>query len=140
MPSLDPEDRRRLLVEVHACHLCDQRLRRNYCRQCDEFFYEGHHADCPGCDTKHTGHRTYDLNTRAPSWIQDLVEDFFPPSILRVGERFRHKGRVVEVTGGQYWGLWGVSNHWHWRPVLEDGSLGPEEDGYDNEGAFSPVA
>ena len=139
MPSLDPKDREQLLVEVHLCHLCDQRIARNYCRQCDEFFYQGHDPDCPGCDTKHDGHRTYARNTLVAPWVQDLVAEVFPPSILEVGQRFRHKGRVVEITRGAYWGTDGVSNHWHWRPVLADGSLGPEEYGYDNEGAFAPL-
>ena len=140
MPSLDREDRERLLVEVHLCDQCGQRIGRNYCRQCDEFFYQGHAADCPGIDTKHDGHRTYARNTLVAPWVQDLVAEVIPPSILRVGQRFQHKGRVVEITQGTYWGTDGVSNHWYWRPVLADGSLGPEEYGYDNEGAFSSLS
>ena len=39
-------------------------------------------------------------------------------------------GRVVKVVGGSYWGTDGLSNHWTFREVLTDGSLGPKEYGY----------
>jgi hypothetical protein len=57
MPSLDPEDQQRLLVELYKCEKCGKMVKRNYCRQCDEFFFE---CDCerPPEDT-HKGHRTY---------------------------------------------------------------------------------
>jgi hypothetical protein len=39
-------------------------------------------------------------------------------------------GRLVVITGGSYMGTHGVSNHFYWKPILPDGSLGPEEYGY----------
>jgi hypothetical protein len=81
----------------------------------------------------------YFAMTQVEKWVRDLVAEVIPPSILVVGRRFRHKGRVVEIVSGTYWGTHGISNHWHWRPVLADGSLGPEDYGYDNEGAFEPL-
>lgn len=59
-PSLDEEHRKDLLGKRGEwCLACRQELSRNYCRQCDEFFLEGHAADCPWIDQDHPGHRTY---------------------------------------------------------------------------------
>ncbi len=50
---------------------------------------------------------------------------------MKVGEIVQHPdGRCVKITGGQYWGEYGGSNWWYWRPVLAYGMLGPEECGY----------
>lgn len=65
MPSLSPEEQDRMLGGEHNCHACGQRLTKNYCRQCDQFFGVGHAADCPEMDPNrawsenHEGHRTY---------------------------------------------------------------------------------
>jgi len=60
MPLLDRESQRQLLgVTERQCDRCLQWIRRNYCRQCDEFFYE---CDCTRKQTTvtgHEGHRTY---------------------------------------------------------------------------------
>jgi len=81
--------------------------------------------------------------TKVEQWLQDIVGEVnakrgFAP--LQVGKRYRHKGRIVEVVDGQYWGTHGLSNFWYWRPVLADGLLGEPEHGYDNERAFTPIA
>lgn len=76
--------------------------------------------------------------TQVEKWVRDLVAEVIPPSILVVGRRFRHKGRVVEIIGGTYWADYGISNYWYWRAVQADGSLGPVERGYD-DGAFAPL-
>ena len=44
---------------VEVCFVCQKASRKNYCRQCDEFYMQG--CDC----NEHKGHRTYDLD-RAP--------------------------------------------------------------------------
>lgn len=64
MPSLDPEEQAQLLGKEEKCHFCKQTVRKNYCRQCDEFFTEGHRAECEtmvpgGYSNNHSGHRTY---------------------------------------------------------------------------------
>ena len=46
------------------CSLCSQQTTANYCRECDEFFRQGHAPDChmiakPGELDNHAGHRTY---------------------------------------------------------------------------------
>jgi len=65
------------------------------------------------------------------SWAKEIVEGGIDGRPLRVGERVNHPdGRLVEITGGQFYGTYGVSNFWYWKEVLEDGSFGPEEHGY----------
>lgn len=62
MPLLNVEQLERMnAVKPHACRGCHQAVRRNYCRQCDEFFEAGHMEGCPQAadDNVHKGHRTY---------------------------------------------------------------------------------
>ena len=62
MPSLTPEDQERLLGQTQECPDCKTLLTRNYCRECDEFFWEGSHDQfCfwQTLDNQHKGHRTY---------------------------------------------------------------------------------
>lgn len=73
--------------------------------------------------------------SRVQPWVKNLVEDVFgnPESAsFRVGKRVTHPdGRTVEITGGQFWGQFGLSNFWEWREVMPDGSLSEhEESGY----------
>lgn len=63
MPSLTPEDQGRLLGPMKTgdgdtlkCSTCNQELRRNYCRECDEFFFL---CGCKDRENEHQGHRTY---------------------------------------------------------------------------------
>jgi len=48
---------------THHCGECQQTVAKNYCRQCDEFFWQGHHVNCSTWENKdqwqHIGHRTY---------------------------------------------------------------------------------
>jgi hypothetical protein len=62
---------------------------------------------------------------------------FVPCSELAVGSYYMLRGRLIKMTEGGYWGDFGVSNHWTWRPVLKSGLLGPEKCGYG--GSFRPL-
>ena len=65
MPSLTPEEQERMLGGESRCYHCKQKLYKNYCRQCDQFYGVGHSPDCPDMDPNkpysenHEGHRTY---------------------------------------------------------------------------------
>ena len=65
MPSLTEDDRKTLLgVQKEPCPKCGQKIYKNYCRKCDEFFYR---CGCPVepnepdsfYHNNHSGHRTY---------------------------------------------------------------------------------
>jgi hypothetical protein len=43
---------------LQACTRCKKFTTKNYCRQCDEFFWDGHAGSCSDA-TQHDGHRTY---------------------------------------------------------------------------------
>jgi len=59
MPSLTPEDQDRLLGEqTWTCSKCGKHPYKNYCRECDEFFYVCECRDKPP-EERHEGHRTY---------------------------------------------------------------------------------
>jgi len=67
--------------------------------------------------------------------IKNLVSSVMNDSLyrnLKHGDRVRlaEDGRLVQIVSGSYWGAHGLSNFWHWRPVLENGDLGKEECGY----------
>jgi hypothetical protein len=67
--------------------------------------------------------------------LQDLAREIIEKVIggppFKIGDDVRHpSGRTVRITGGQYMGTYGLSNHWTWREVMLDGSLGKEEHGY----------
>lgn len=57
MPYMSPEDRKVLLGPLAGveCRDCHEVKIRNYCRQCDEFFYM---CGC-GPSEDHEGHRIY---------------------------------------------------------------------------------
>jgi hypothetical protein len=58
----------------------------------------------------------------AEQWIRDLTEKVLGGSPFKVGDRVRYfDGRLVQITGGQYWGTHGISNFWYWREVLPNG-------------------
>lgn len=63
MPLLSEDDQRRMLGPAgFICQRCGLQRYKNYCRQCDQFFYE---CRCPpDDDDDHTGHRTYDSGFR----------------------------------------------------------------------------
>ena len=67
--------------------------------------------------------------------IKNLVSSVMNDSLyrnLKRGDRVKlvKDGRIVQIVSGQYYGAHGLSNFWHWRPVLESGRLGKEECGY----------
>jgi hypothetical protein len=69
--------------------------------------------------------------TNAQPWVRKLTEGVVGGPPFEVGDEVRHPtGRTVRIVGGRYWGEYGLSNHWSWREVMADGSLGPEECGY----------
>ena len=47
----------------------------------------------------------------------------YVPIVLTIGNYYKYMGRPVKIVSGQYWGTYGLSNHWSWRTVLPDGSL-----------------
>lgn len=57
MPYISPEDRKYLIGPLAGliCADCKEAKIRNYCRQCDEFFYV---CGC-GPNKEHDGHRVY---------------------------------------------------------------------------------
>lgn len=64
-------------------------------------------------------------------WAKDFTEEVFGPAPFKVGDVVTHpSGRSVRIVHGCYWGEWGLSNHWGWREIMADGSLGPVEYGY----------
>lgn len=73
--------------------------------------------------------------------MQELVEGVFGKPTLEVGMIITHPktGKLVKITGGSYWGTYGVSNFWYWREVLTDGTLSKNEDcGYGHEFYIKP--
>lgn len=60
------------------CANCHQTLRKNYCRECDVFFYVGHDTDClelQNNDTygdNHLAHRIYRV---CPKCDQTIIEN-----------------------------------------------------------------
>ena len=54
-------------------------------------------------------------------------------SSMEIGKEIKHPdGRTVKIKSGCFLDpIYGrVSNFWYWNEVLEDGSLGKEENGY----------
>lgn len=70
MPALTAEDRKKMLGrQTYVCSSCDIRPYKDYCRQCDEFFYQCW-PDCPQCFNDHEGHRVYDREDEsADGWL-----------------------------------------------------------------------
>ena len=54
--------------------------------------------------------------TEVAPWVVELTEDVIGPSPVEIGKRYIHpEDGLIEITSGQYWGLHGLSNHWHWN-------------------------
>lgn len=65
------------------------------------------------------------------SLANGMIEELKKQQRFDIGDTMRHEsGRIVKVTAGQYWGTFGLSNHWTFREVMPDGSLGIEEHDY----------
>jgi hypothetical protein len=65
-------------------------------------------------------------------WVEDLTEEVLGGAPFAIGDKVHTPaGRLVQITGGQYWGAHGLSNFWEWREVLPNGELSTtEECGY----------
>ena len=69
--------------------------------------------------------------TEVAPWVQELTESVFGGAPFAIGDTVTHPdGRKVRITGGSYWGTYGLSNFWYWKPVLKNGKLGKQEHGY----------
>jgi len=64
------------------------------------------------------------MPVKVQQWVIELTEEVFGGSPFAIGDVVTHpSGRTVKIIAGQYWGTFGLSNFWHWREVLSDGSL-----------------
>jgi hypothetical protein len=62
-------------------------------------------------------------------WVREITEEVLGGPPFKIGDQVKHpSGRTVQITSGQYWGDYGISNHWHWREVLPDGTLSEKEE------------
>lgn len=59
-------------------------------------------------------------------FIKDIVSEHFGSNHYEIGNRCIRNDKVIEITDGQYWGTYGISNFWYWKEVLPDGSLSAE--------------
>jgi hypothetical protein len=62
--------------------------------------------------------------TQVKSWVREICEEAIGTCPIAIGQRWIIKGKLCQITGGQYWGTHGLSNHWNWQEVNEDGTLG----------------
>lgn len=54
--------------------------------------------------------------TKVARWVQELTEKIMGGSPLEIGKRYVHpEDGAIRITGGQYWGEYGLSNFWHWE-------------------------
>lgn len=66
-----------------------------------------------------------------PGWARDITESVLGPAPFGIGDVVVHPdGRRVQIIDGCYWAPAGLSNHWNWREVFADGTLGALEQGY----------
>jgi len=62
---------------------------------------------------------------------RDITHKYFGNNLAIGKTVLHHDGkRKVKITGGQFMGTYGLSNHWYYKEVMPDGSLGPEESDY----------
>ena len=47
-----------------------------------------------------------------------------------IGKVYKRGDDLIYITSGKYMGHLGVSNHWNWRIVKSNGTLGEEGYGY----------
>lgn len=62
MPLLSQEDLAHMQAVTFSCDGCHATIGKQYCRECDEFFYVGHAESCSESRLaeEHAGHRTYE--------------------------------------------------------------------------------
>lgn len=69
--------------------------------------------------------------TKVTPSIQQFVDGVLGKSKIKIGAIVEHPEHgIVKIIDGQYWGEYGLSNHWTWREYKEDGTLGKEHSGY----------
>lgn len=57
-------------------------------------------------------------------WVVQLTEEVMGAPPFAIGDVVTHpSGHTIKIVSGQYWGEYGLSNHWYWREVLPDGTL-----------------
>ena len=62
--------------------------------------------------------------TKVSRWAVELTESVIGGAPFKIGDRVKHpKHGLVEIIGGKYWGVYGISNFWYWKKVLPDGGL-----------------
>lgn len=67
------------------------------------------------------------MGTKVKNWVQDLTNEVCGPCLLQVGGRYRHpEDGPIEITSGQYWGTYGLSNFWYWTVL----ATGKKKNGY----------
>lgn len=67
------------------------------------------------------------MGTKVKKWVQDLVDDVVGPCPLQIGGKYTHPtDGPIEITNGQYWGEYGLSNFWYWKVI----ATGEKKSGY----------
>jgi len=71
--------------------------------------------------------------TRVDPWVQQLTEAVLGGSPVEIGKRYQHpQDGLIEITSGQYWGEYGISNFWTWKVIetgeTKSGYAGPWEE------------
>lgn len=60
-------------------------------------------------------------------WIRTLTEEIVGGSPVEVGVTYVHpEDGPIEIVSGQYWGEFGMSNHWYWVVL----ATGEKKSGY----------
>lgn len=58
------------------------------------------------------------------NWVKELTEEVMGSAPFNIGDIVKHPdGYKVKIIGGSYWGNYGLSNHWSWKRVLDNGTL-----------------
>ena len=52
-------------------------------------------------------------------WFEAVVA----PPAYKVGSVVIIDGKKAKITGGQWWGTYGLSNHWSWKFYTKKGNL-----------------
>jgi len=71
--------------------------------------------------------------TRLKNVVKNIMSEFLKESELEIGAVVPYKdGRMVKIKYGCYlderYGR--LSNHWTWNEVFDNGTFGPDEEGY----------
>lgn len=60
------------------------------------------------------------------------------PMELHIGKIFNYNNKPCVIVGGFYYGTnGGISNFWHFRPILPNGTLGKTRADYANNDKFT---